>query len=68
MEPSFGLLVGVCAICVDRLNRRLVLLRISIQGYELFILGMNKSVPGVKRTTVGMKLQILWYEKNHQEV
>jgi hypothetical protein len=26
MEPSSGLLVGVCAICVDRLNRRLVLL------------------------------------------
>jgi len=26
MEPSSGLLVCVCAICVDRLNRRLVLL------------------------------------------
>ena len=68
MEPSSGLLVCVCAICVDRLNRSLVLLWISIQGYELFNLGMNKSVPGVKPTTVGMKLQFLWYEKNHQEV
>jgi len=29
---------------------------------------MNKSVPGVKPTTVGMKWQFLRYEKNHQEV
>jgi hypothetical protein len=27
----------------------------SIQGYEWFNLGMNKSVPGVKPTAVGMK-------------
>ena len=59
MEPSSGLLVGVCAICVDR---RLVLVWISIQGYELFNLGMNKFVPGVKPASVGMKLQFLWYE------
>ena len=63
MEPSSGLLVGVCAIFVDRLNRRLVLVWISIQGYELFNSGMNKFVPGVKPTVVGMKLQFLWYEK-----
>ncbi len=55
MEPSSGLLVGVCAIRVDRLNRRIVLLRMSIQGYEWFNLGMNKSVPGMKPTAVGMK-------------
>ena len=68
MEPSSCLLVGVCVICVDRLKRRLVLLWISIQGYELFILSMNKSVPGVKPTTIGMKLLFLWYEKHHQQV
>ena len=68
MEPSSGLLVGVCAICVDQLNRRIVLLWISIQGYELFNLGMNKSVPGVKPTAVGMKWQFPRYEKNEQEV
>jgi hypothetical protein len=62
MEPSSGFLVGGCAICVVRLNRRLVLVWIFIQGYELFNLGMNKSVPGVKPTSVGMKLQILSYE------
>ena len=56
MESSSGLLVGVCAICVDLLKRRIVLFWISIQGYELFILGMNKSVPGVKLTTVGRKI------------
>jgi hypothetical protein len=68
MEPSSGFLVGVCAIRVDRLNRRIVLLWISIQGYELFNLGMNKSVPGVKLTAVGMKWQFPRYEKNEQEV
>ena len=58
--------------CVCHLCRQLALLVSFIvnshPGLELFNLGMNKSVPGVKRTTVGMKLQFLWYEKNHQEV
>ena len=62
MEPNSGLLVCVCAMCVDRLNRRLVLVWISIQGYKLFNLSMNEFVPGVKLTSVGMKLQFLWYK------
>jgi len=37
--------------------------RWQVQEDELFNLGMNKFVPGVQPTTVGMKLQFLWYEK-----
>ena len=36
--------------------------------YGSTFLGMNKSVPGVKPTAVGMKWQFPRYEKNEQEV